>query len=233
MKAVIFDLDDTLYDQSQPFRRAVAELMDLDADQVTSLYLRFRHYADAIFHQTATGQMDLAWSHLYRMQAAFADMGLEIEEELALAIQERYSYYQGHLELEEDWKELLGLCQQEGYSLGLITNGPHLHQLKKIQALKLDQWMDEDKIIISGQVGLTKPDKAIFQLMEERLGLAPTELVYVGDSFENDVVGSKNAGWQVIWYNHRKRKPKVGTACPDWEVASLAELTSILKTWKQ
>lgn len=233
MKALIFDLDDTLYDQSQPFRRAVAECMDFTPEQVTTLYLRFRHYADAIFHQTATGQMDLEWSHLYRMQQAFSDMGMAISEHVARTIQERYSYYQGHLDLEDEWKELFDFCQENGFVLGLITNGPHLHQLKKIQALQLDKWLEMDKVIISGQVGVTKPDRAIFQLMEERVGLAPSDMVYIGDSFENDVVGSKNAGWQVIWYNHRKHKQPANSPQPDWQVATLQELFEIIRTWKQ
>lgn len=233
MKAMIFDLDDTLYDQVQPFRRAVQEHLKVAEEDLVPLYLSFRKYADAVFEETVSGQMDLIASHIYRMQEAFKDLGITITEELALAIQHRYSYYQGHLDLEEAWKELFAVCQQKGILLGIITNGPHLHQLKKIQALKLEQWIDKDKMIISGQVGMTKPNPAIFQLMEKRVACPAEDICYVGDSFDNDVVGSKQAGWWSIWYNHRGRQNRQKGMKADWEVTSIQEILAILEEMKQ
>ncbi|HFI2669434.1 TPA: HAD family hydrolase, partial [Streptococcus suis] len=49
MKALVFDLDDTLYDQIQPFERALKRHLSVSEEQLVHLYLAFRHYADQVF----------------------------------------------------------------------------------------------------------------------------------------------------------------------------------------
>lgn len=201
---MIFDLDDTLYDQMQPFARAVADY-ELTEAQLNQLYLDFRTFADEVFEAAVAGEISLEASHIYRMKSAFAKNGRAISDKTALDLQQRYVYFQGHLELPQDFVAIFETCKWYGIELGIITNGPHRHQERKIRALGLDKWIPSEYTIISGQVGVTKPSEEIFQMMEERLDLPASELVYVGDSFENDVMGSKQAGWQCLWYNHRGR----------------------------
>lgn len=55
MKAVIFDLDDTLYNQLQPFERAVGQFMDLEEGELEALYLAFRYRADEVFEDSVKG----------------------------------------------------------------------------------------------------------------------------------------------------------------------------------
>lgn len=214
MKAIIFDLDDTLYNQIQPFERAVRQFMDIPDELTEPLYIAFRFRADEVFEASVSGALSMKEMHSYRMKAAFANMGIRISDKTALEIQKVYAYNQGHLELTAGSQELFAFCQKKNLQIGLITNGPHLHQLKKIQALKLGQWIPEELTLTSGQVGMTKPNAGIFKLMENRLNLPAEELVYIGDSYENDVVGAKVAGWQAIWYNHRGRKVENQIFCP-------------------
>lgn len=229
MKAVIFDLDDTLYDQAQPFQRAVQEYLPVSDEEIEELYVTFRRYADAVFEKAATGEMSLEASHLYRLQETLKEKGIHVADEKALAIQAAYSRYQGQLVLDKRWYSLLEACQSAGIQLGIITNGPHQHQEKKIRSLGLQKWIDKDYILISGQVGMTKPSPSIFQLMEERLQLSASDLLYIGDSFENDVIGSKQAGWQCWWLNHRKRQPLTGAYLPDQTFSTVEELTRALR----
>ena len=86
-----------------------------------------------------------------------------------------------------------------GYKLGLITNGPHSVQMKKLQMLCLDNSFDE--IIITGDIGVHKPDPLPFKLMSQRLNIKPGELIYVGDHPLNDVEASRKAGYTPIWIN--------------------------------
>lgn len=55
----------------------------------------------------------------------------------------------------------------------------------------------------------SKTDKRIFSRAAERMGILPQEICYVGDSFENDIVGAKAAGWNAVWYNHRDIRQQV------------------------
>ena len=90
--------------------------------------------------------------------------------------------------------EILDYLKSRDVRISLITNGPYEHQLKKIRSLGLGKWIEEKDMIISSAVGISKPDERIFHMVCES-GL------YVGDSYENDVIGAKKAGWDVIWLN--------------------------------
>lgn len=233
IKALIFDLDDTLYDQIQPFRRAILRHLQVPADQLEPLYIAFRHYADEIFEAAATGKVSLYDSHVYRMKAALADFGYAVTDAEAIAIQLDYELYQGQLELGLMFEELFVYCQQEGIELGVITNGPHRHQLRKIRSLGLDQWIAEDRLVISGQVGVAKPAVDIFKLLESRLGVEAGAICYLGDSFENDVIGSKQAGWQSIWFNHRKRQAPASQYQPDLVVEEWSDLVQAVREYSE
>ena len=55
----------------------------------------------------------------------------------------------------------------------------------------------------------------------------PEECIFVGDSFDNDVAGAKNAGWKAVWFNRRNRVSH-GELTPDFEVRTEKELQEIL-----
>lgn len=228
IKALVFDLDDTLYDQIQPFERALKRHLSVPEEQLVHLYLAFRHYADQVFEAAATGKVSLKDSHVYRMKAALADFGYQVSDGLALTIQIDYDYYQGQLELSPIYPAIFEACKQRDITLGIITNGPHRHQLRKIRTLGLQDWIEQEKMVISGQVGMTKPNPAIFKLTEERLGMAGQEICYVGDSFENDIIGAKSAGWQAIWFNHRKRQQPETSVEPDKVVTEWLDLETAI-----
>lgn len=84
-----------------------------------------------------------------------------------------------------------------GCKVGIITNGSHDVQSRKIQLLGLEKYADE--IIISGDIGVHKPNAEPFILMSQRLNIPPQELMYVGDHPVNDVEGSRNAGYTPVW----------------------------------
>lgn len=224
MKALIFDVDDTLYDQLLPFKKAILQFVDLPQDSFSELYKQFRHYSDQLFEDSVSGKISMKEMQIYRMKMALADLGVKVSDKTAYAIQEIYSQEQEQLHLMAGVERLFEWCQKQGVELGIITNGPHIHQLKKIEALGLTKWIGSEKMIISGQVGVTKPNPAIFQLMEKRLGIPSSECCYVGDSFDNDVIGAKRANWKVVWFNHRHRPPGDKSIAADVVVESLQEL---------
>ncbi|MFM0855274.1 HAD family hydrolase [Streptococcus suis] len=231
MKALIFDVDDTLYDQIQPFERALERHIEVAREQIEPLYLSFRRYADEVFEATATGKMSLKDSHIYRMKHALADFGYRVSDATALAIQIDYDYFQGQIELSPVFPEIFSWCQAQGIAMGIITNGPYRHQLRKIRTMGLVNWFELEHVLISGQVGITKPNPAIFQLMEERLGMSGEDICYLGDSFENDVVGAKAANWKVIWFNHRKRVEPVAPYQADKVVTDWDELVEVIQSF--
>ncbi len=83
-------------------------------------------------------------------------------------------------------------------------------------------------VVISRAVGMMKPDPRIFRLALDRLGVCPAEAVYVGDSLSKDVVGAKTIGMRAVWANYDSCPPREGTA-PDAVISSLPELPVALE----
>lgn len=85
------------------------------------------------------------------------------------------------------------------YPVHMITNGFSESQTKKLEHSRLAPYFKE--LIISDIVGLKKPDPRIFDLALKQAGAKAEESVYIGDNYKVDILGGKNAGWPVIWFN--------------------------------
>jgi putative hydrolase of the HAD superfamily len=85
-----------------------------------------------------------------------------------------------------------------------------------------------ETIIISGDHGFGKPDLRIFQLALERLKVTPHEAVMIGDSLNRDVAGARDAGIRTIWINRYKRTLTDIQPVPDIQLTDLRDLPAIL-----
>jgi 2-haloalkanoic acid dehalogenase type II len=83
-------------------------------------------------------------------------------------------------------------------------------------------------IVISEAVRAYKPHRRIFAHALERLGLAPQEVLHVGDSDVDDVKGAKEAGLRVAWVNRDGRPRRPDVPAPDFEIRDLRELLRLL-----
>ena len=102
------------------------------------------------------------------------------------------SAWQTHVALDPDAIPVLRALCQRGRLLGLVSNydhPPHVHQL--LRELELGDYFDP--IVVSGDVGLKKPDPGILRYAMERMGLTSDQVAYVGDS-EEDIQASLGAG---------------------------------------
>ena len=88
------------------------------------------------------------------------------------------------------------------YKLGLLTNGPSDTQWEKIEALGFDQKFDA--VIVAGDVGIYKPDVRIFELLMEQLGVAAEHSLFVGDTYDADILGAHQAGMYTAWIKRRE-----------------------------
>ncbi len=154
-----------------------------------------------------------------RIQLALKDHDILIMDEEALKFQAAYQRGQYEISLSDTLVEILDYLKSRYVRISLITNGPYEHQLKKIRSLGLGKWIEEKDMIISSAVGISKPDERIFHMVCES-GL------YVGDSYENDVIGAKKAGWDVIWLNKYGQQEADQKA--DFTVRDERELQSLL-----
>ncbi|UCH50829.1 MAG: HAD-IA family hydrolase, partial [Chloroflexota bacterium] len=109
----------------------------------------------------------------------------------------------------------------ERFAIGVITNGTNT-QREKIENTSLGNYID--LVIISGEVGVGKPEAEIFTKALSSINTKPKEAIYVGDSLELDIAGAKNAGLYAIWLNRNKLAKPGLSVVPDSEITNLREL---------
>lgn len=231
MLAFIFDVDDTLYDQLQPFQYALEQHINVKQLSVEKVFIRSRQYSDQVFHLAESGQITMEEMHHYRIQRALSDFGVSMTSSEAAGFQRDYDRFQQDICLIDDVRKTLEYCLVNGFLLGVITNGPEKHQWRKIEQLQLTKWIREENIIVSGEVGLAKPQAEIFELAEIRMGLTKSKTYYIGDSYQNDVVGAKNAGWQAVWSNRRGHLPSDVPINYDYLINDESSLLNFVQTF--
>lgn len=231
MDTIIFDMDDTLYDQAATFRTTCKKRLNasLSEMELNHLYLLSRKHSDALFDDQVAGKITMEDMHIRRIKDACAEIGMQITAEQALEFQNSYVQEQGKIELFDEVIELLDYLTANQKQLAVMTNGAAGHQTMKINRLKLNKWIPEEHLFISDTIGHAKPSTAAFQFMEDKLHLTKETTVYVGDSFANDIVGAKQAGWHAVWMNHRQRQKPKGKITADKTVNSAAELYTFFR----
>ena len=133
-------------------------------------------------------------------------------------------------ELESPYPQTQGLLEQlaECYRLGVIAN-QSAGTDERLEGYGLLDYFDV--CVSSGDVGLEKPDPAIFHLALEQAGCVPTESVMIGDRLDNDIRPAKALGFRtvrVLQGTHRFQRPRDDAETPDATVADLDELANLL-----
>ncbi|MFC2154218.1 HAD family hydrolase [Candidatus Altiarchaeota archaeon] len=115
----------------------------------------------------------------------------------------------------------------ESFQLVLISNLTY-HALNVFQErFNLERFFPQH--VYSCAEGVMKPEKEIFDLALSRCQAQPEEVVFVGDSYELDVEGPKNAGLRAVWLNRRNRNPPENPRFkPDAVINNLSELIPLL-----
>lgn len=95
---------------------------------------------------------------------------------------------------------VLEKLKHQGYILGVISNLSSLYK-KPFYTLGLDKYFDQK--VFSCEVGYVKPDPKIYQIMINRLGLPPHQLLMTGDQYSKDVAASQRTGMMAIHLNRQ------------------------------
>ena len=204
---VIFDVDDTIYDQQQPFENAILRIFPhVEPKDFDKLYIRFRFHSDESFLKSTSGEWSMKQMRSYRINEALKDLHYPAISDLeGVSFQTAYEEELDQIMVHKEMVKVFDYLKEKNISMGVITNGPSLHQQKKIQQLALEQWFPKNHILISGDTDFHKPQVELFDIAAKQINLIPANTLYVGDSFENDMIGASNAGWQGLWVNHRSR----------------------------
>jgi FMN phosphatase YigB (HAD superfamily) len=113
------------------------------------------------------------------------------------------------------------------YPLGLLSNFDSAATGLKILATHgLGPYFSP--IHISEAIGYRKPRREAFLHTAEAIGVAPQDVLFIGDTFELDVVGAKGVGMDAAWFDRRKTPPDLDMVQPDYTITRLIDLLEIL-----
>lgn len=130
--------------------------------------------------------------------------------------------------LYEDTIDTLEYLKGKNYKLGIIAN-QKLGLGIRLEELGILKYFD--LIIASQEVGVSKPNKDIFNIALSKVNCKPYDCVMIGDRLDNDIVPAKQVGMKVIWIRQglaKYQEIKLGIKYTDFIVNSLIEIKDIL-----
>lgn len=192
IKAVLFDLDETLLVRKAAITAFIADQYDRQVPLLAGV--ERNHYFARFLDLEDEGRTPK--TAVYPALAAELSLDQVAAAELLADYQRIYPTY---AVLSAGAVETLTTLRTRGLKLGIITNGSAVVQNGKIDATGLRPLFD--LVLVSETEGLRKPDPAIFALALQRLNLAADQALFVGDNPEVDVVGARTAGLTAVWYH--------------------------------
>ena len=224
IKAVAFDLDHTLYDRYGTLRSIA--------------YILKQHYKEQLNPALSAAQLgdmlvEMDKAHIYDgwplMFKKLVEKGMFIDppffEEYFAFFMEAFQKIAVPFPTVDD---MLTKFQEQGYKVGLLTNGEAVIQRGKVKMIGLENAFD--KILAGEEMGVQKPAIHPFEEMAKCLGCTPDQMVYVGDNPLNDVEAARRAGCIPVWvkvsgkdWNYSEYEK------PCYEVNDVLELPALLK----
>lgn len=223
IRAICFDLDNTLWDVWPVIRRAEQAMYDflverypLSVAQMTIESMREARVRVAIEHPQMAHDFSFLRRQALRQQALTCGYGETMAEEAF----EVFLRARNDIELYADTRPALTLLQQR-YRLFSASNGN-----ADLGRIGLAQFFERS--IAAREVGALKPDQIVYWKVIEGTNLAPHEVLFVGDDPEHDVDGARRAGMLPVWINREGASWPPALEQPLHSIRNLQELTQLL-----
>jgi len=229
LKAVLFDIDDTLFPTTRFATRAR------------------RHAVEAMTMAGLDVDVEVAYRELQQVVAEFSSNYGHHFDKLVLRLADRlrpgvhpaivvasgvcaYHATKEHIKAFPDAVRTLSALSRSDLKRGVLTNGLTVKQAEKLVRLGLQNAFSPGAIFISEEIGVAKPHHKIFHVACEALGAEPGETLYVGDHPQKDVDSAHEAGLLTcLRRGSGGHADEPGRHEPDLAVDSLEELLPVLR----
>ena len=225
LAAVVFDLDDTLFDHSGASRRAVSAWLPTlggrySPEMVDAWFVAERTH----FPAWRDGQVSFAEQRRRRVRDMLDLLGLPPRPDDALdaLFADYLDVYRQLWTAFDDVEAALEVVAACGLRIGVLTNGPDDLQRAKIAAIGLTDRLGP--VLAADVLGVAKPHRGAYTGLCAALDLEPASVLYVGDDHELDVVAARSAGLRAV---HLDRHG-VGLEPERTRITSLRELATHL-----
>jgi putative hydrolase of the HAD superfamily len=189
INAVIFDLDNVLYDEKDYFYAAFEKIAAYLSDRCSIP-------KEKIFEKLVADFQNKSSLYPRLFNDLIADCGLD--QKLITELMTLFSSVKPNLEMFSGSKDLLLALRKQRIKLGLVTNGNIQTQKNKVHLLKIEKYFDS--IIYAREMGIgrEKPDPQAYRAMLQALGVKAEETICVGDNPFTDFLGAKKLGIKTV-----------------------------------
>lgn len=214
-----FDAYGTLFDVHSPVRHHLAKLgrkaaafsQLWRAKQLEYSWLRSLMQAHADFWQVTRDALDYT-----------CDVHEVPNEKLKQALMDSYL----HVEAYPEVKAMLGALRQQGIRCAILSNGSPKMLAAAVEGAGLTG--DFDSVISAEEAHIYKPAPAVYQLIEQRLGVKREEICFVSSNAW-DVIGAARFGLRSIWVNPSHQPRERLPFEPEHEIRTMADLPAFLE----
>lgn len=205
MRALLCDLDDTLFDHSGATRDALAVVRDAaPAFHVWTIDEFDRHHRvvlEALHLEVLAGKWSVEDARIERFRLLLGQAGVDERRHDTLD-DLSWTYRRAY---ERAWRMVPGAIafvaavKDAGWSVAIVTNNVVREQQLKVERGGLTPYIDA--LVTSEEYGESKPHPGIMHHAIERVGSHPTRAVVLGDSLTTDIAGGRAAGVSAVWFN--------------------------------
>jgi putative hydrolase of the HAD superfamily len=223
LKAIVFDLDDTLYPERSYALSGFAAVADwaegaLGVPREDGFLLLEDHFEAGVRGDTFN-----RWLEAH---------SLPIEP----WVKEMVRQYRDHKPELEPFPETVSVLEDlhASYQLALITQGHKAGQQRKLEALNLTKYFEPTIILGEDERDDWKPSAKPFERVLSALGVVGAAAAYIGDNPLKDFVGARQLGMKTVWVRrpggeHARKEPPEPAYAADVEVGLLTEVEPALQ----
>ncbi|MDX5437842.1 MAG: YjjG family noncanonical pyrimidine nucleotidase, partial [Pontibacter sp.] len=226
---ILFDLDHTLWDfekNSEETLYTLYEQFNLHRHgkfDCNSFYKKYKFVNTRMWNLYNKGKITQQELRESRFVKTLVGLGLEAHE-VPVGISEAYTDMCPTKTAVFPYTHEVLQYLQPKYGLHIITNGFKEVQYIKMNSSKLHDYFRE--IVTSECCGYKKPDQRMFRHLLDRLEVNSKDCLMIGDNYECDIEGARNAGIDQMFFNPEKSVNRNRTK-PTYEISCLSELKQI------
>ena len=205
IKHIFFDLDHTLWDFEKNAQSCLVEIFETHRNgfpanlEFVTFLKSFSEINKGLWQQLDLNQITHDYLRTVRFQQAFANIDIQIAENVSLGMNEQFlELLPQKTLLIEGTLEILEYLSPK-YELHIISNGYQEVQNRKMKSGGIHHFFQQ--IITNEVAGARKPDKAIFEFALNKANATFQNSIMIGDNLLADIEGAKNAGLKAILFD--------------------------------
>lgn len=222
IKAIIFDFDGTVSNRQ------------VNAYYIFNEYLKpyFKDMTDIEFESVLQDMMIFDCNGSMKITYRLAPFINKYKQYLPDDFEEKFTqwyidYMWKYSTLKDETIDMLKDLKKD-YKIALLSNGASKSQHDKIDYVDIPKYFDE--LIVTGDYGISKPDKRIYEIMAEKLGVKCEECLFIGDTFSSDILGAIRANMVPVWIFPIEERP--ANYYKGYRIEKLTQLYDVLEKEK-